>query len=467
MNPVDFPNYELLSPDSTLVDPHNWTITGGSTIHGVLADESDSTFIYINNGDSTTKVGFSDPRADRGRSVKAVDFQASTGGGRQLANPTELVPSSIPAIALSFGGDIGSGLHQGTLLSADGLALLASDLNAMTLQWTTANNTYFVPQYQMNKVRARIWYAAKSLVLWRPITIAGSNSFRSIAYGNDVLVASRSASSSSTSNSFATSADGITWTSRSGGSNNKQYQSLAFGNGVFVAIQNAGGTATLYSADGINWSGATGIDKVITSVCFGNGVFVAIANTGTQNARAFTSTDGQTWTPRTTPNDTYALWNVIAYANGKFCAVGQQSDGIQKVMTSTDGISWTLTDISSTTGPYLLLATDGSRFVGSNGPDAYYSTNGTSWTRVINAFPGLGLGSIMHDGTSFVCVGTSAIPRILAYRSSDGVTWTAATDQLMISGGAYGYTGNGAMTYLNGRYLIAGGSQIYASQELT
>lgn len=477
MNPIIFNNFELLVPDSTITNT-GWTLTGAATAHAALADESDSTYVQANGGAGgyTLKVGFADPIADLGRTVKAIEFTGNLGGiigGVTYPSSLTLAPSS-----LTTGATVPSNLaeaidnlnptgFQSQLIGADGTAVSLSDMTGLTLQFTGALDTYNSPIYRVGKLRAKVWYAASALVLWRPITIpSGSTLLFSVAYGNSTFVASGTPTGVNNT-AFATSSDGITWTARSGGANSKTYNHLAFGNGVFVALCSAS-TDALYSTDGISWSTAAGINKTIKSVCFANGTFVAISGSGTQTARAFTSTDGATWTARTTPNVDIS-WRYIAYANGVYCGIGDDGGGTPYVMTSSDGTTWTLTDETSTGLPNV-HAGSSSRFVGVKVRDSYYSTNGTSWTKVTNAFPSRYTAQmVVHDGTRFIAFGTYSgsgplLP--LVYVSSDGSSWSAVTNQTMTS-----ISGTPAVTtcmvYQGGRYYLVGGDKLRVSQELT
>jgi hypothetical protein len=116
-----------------------------------------------------------------------------------------------------------------------------------------------------------------------------------------------------------TSADGITWTSRTSGSNFPLY-GVTYGNGTFIAVglgvPISGGTI-LTSADGITWTLRTsGTSNSLYGVTYGNGTFIAVGYYGT----ILTSTDGITWTARTSGSN-FTLYGVT-YGNGTFIAVG-------------------------------------------------------------------------------------------------------------------------------------------------
>jgi photosystem II stability/assembly factor-like uncharacterized protein len=90
---------------------------------------------------------------------------------------------------------------------------------------------------------------------------------------------------------------------------------VTYGNNIFVAVGDNG--TILTSTDGVSWTRRTSpTTQGLYSVTYGNGLFVAVGNNGT----ILTSTDGVNWTQRTsgTSNDLYG----VTYGNGIFVAVG-------------------------------------------------------------------------------------------------------------------------------------------------
>jgi hypothetical protein len=78
-------------------------------------------------------------------------------------------------------------------------------------------------------------------------------------------------------------------------------------------------------------------------VTYGNGTFVAVGNTGAIQ----TSSDGTTWTNRTTANTNQQ--NGVGYGNGTFVAVGDNG----AIQTSIDnGITWTNRTTANTNQQY-------------------------------------------------------------------------------------------------------------------
>jgi len=119
------------------------------------------------------------------------------------------------------------------------------------------------------------------------------------------------------------------------------WQSICFGNGRFVAVGNSGTDRVAYYEDG-TWVRVTPpADNQWMGVCFGDGLFVAVAADGTATQRVMTSSDGETWTLRTTPSIGAGQWFDVTWGDGLFVAIAAVG-GDQNVMTSPDGINWTI-----------------------------------------------------------------------------------------------------------------------------
>ena len=140
----------------------------------------------------------------------------------------------------------------------------------------------------------------------------------------------------------AYSSNGIDWkhTLLSNPTYSNQYLSITSGNNLFVAV-GQGGTISnriITSSNGITWTPRTSPNENLwTSIVWGNNQFVAVSKTGTSN-RVMTSPDGITWTQKTTPAD--SNWTSVAFGNNIFVAVA--SSGTEgRVMRSSDmGETW-------------------------------------------------------------------------------------------------------------------------------
>ena len=140
---------------------------------------------------------------------------------------------------------------------------------------------------------------------------------------------------------YATSPDGITWTSRTlpAVTNQYGYDRIAYGNGLFVLgiTNNPSGVYT--SPDGINWTlrSLPGVQPYgVSAALYVNGLWFLFRPTGqAQVANYFTSPEGITWTARGNPAGTATPITDIVYGDGRYlmCAGGG-------LYVSSDGISW-------------------------------------------------------------------------------------------------------------------------------
>lgn len=139
--------------------------------------------------------------------------------------------------------------------------------------------------------------------------------------------------------SYATSPDGITWTSRTFSS--RAVVSMATGNGVLIATSVI--SSVWYASRSTN--GGISFSEVALPVsgsgnyfvAYGNGVFVAVKGS-TSNSIAAVSTDyGQTWIQTAMP--VASTWVEVTH-NGKiFVAISGSSSTV--AATSPDGFNWT------------------------------------------------------------------------------------------------------------------------------
>lgn len=107
------------------------------------------------------------------------------------------------------------------------------------------------------------------------------------------------------------------------------YRAVLFADSLFVAVGDGGAIKT--SADGITWTSRTsGTSENLVGVLYANSLWVAYGGAGT----ILTSTNGTTWTART--SNVANRLNKIVYRNSTFVGVGV--GGV--LTTSSDGTTW-------------------------------------------------------------------------------------------------------------------------------
>jgi len=202
---------------------------------------------------------------------------------------------------------------------------------------------------------------------------------------------------------------------------------IAYGNSLFVAVSNTSSNVYAYSSDGKTWtSGTFPASKSMRSIVYGNGYFVACGS----NYTVFTSTNGTTWssyngTINYTPN-------VVGYGNVSgttptfvmayyYTNVGNYS--------TNNGASWTACTLPATDywlgcdfgGGYFVMTTGGV-----TGTNNIYSSNGTTWT-LGGAYPTAGqFRRVSYGNGVFVTVDGSNLG-LSMYSSNNGVSWTSGT----------------------------------------
>jgi hypothetical protein len=175
---------------------------------------------------------------------------------------------------------------------------------------------------------------------------------------------------SSTSGVETTNGAG-TWTART--ITSKIWAALCDTGSLIVAVNStgSGGDGAMYSTDGITWTDSTACQDETWRDCATNGTIVVASG---QGGEISTTTDGDTWTART--SNASSDLRVIEYGNGIFMACSST-----EIITSTDGITWTALSANSYPSPLVdkLMYCDGV-WVCTNASGCHTSINdGVDW----------------------------------------------------------------------------------------
>lgn len=228
---------------------------------------------------------------------------------------------------------------------------------------------------------------------------------------------------------IATSADGISWTTRTAPGGVQGLQAVAANSSLFVAV---GGISTGYiitSPDGITWTSRTSpFAAAVTPISVVWGSAFSLWVIGTADGKIATSPDGITWTTRTSPfGGTDGLYAIAAGAG-----VVVLASTLGPIASSNDGITWTLRTANFGSINFTSIAYSSAlhRFVGvgwnTGGSDAEsyaVSDDGISWRRASSPFTGLTLSSasVCWDGTQFLSLSSNGSLGL----SFDGLVWSS------------------------------------------
>lgn len=204
--------------------------------------------------------------------------------------------------------------------------------------------------------------------------------------------------------------------------------SVVWDGSQFLAVGNQQGYS---STDGITWSlfSISGGFN-LQDIAWNGQIFVAVGVNGA-NGSIVSSPDGITWTVRSFPTTSRALYGVV-WGGDKFVAVGNEL-----FLASSDGITWT--DV--TPGGYTTYAVtyNGSTFVAA-GTVVMTSHNGTAWTFRGNVPNFNDVSGIASNGSRLIVTGASGR---ISTSDDNGVSWTSRSTPS--SSDLYGITGNNNM----------------------
>jgi hypothetical protein len=332
--------------------------------------------------------------------------------GVNITGNIRLMPNNTERIRITNGGNVGiNNTNPNYLLDIGGNANFTGSITAnnfignvitagyswnliqpndSTKVWCIAyGNGIFVACFESSQLK----YSYDGINWINGFAAGGYTRGIQICFGNGIFIILTLYYSGQTANYYFlfVSADAINYRTINLGTLTNNMTNLCYGNNTFVIVCNGGTNRVLTSKDGVNWSASVSnvtsgstFDSSWNSVCYGNGQFVAVANAGNSantTKRSMTSTDGYTWTIKTTPADN--SWNSVCYANGLFVAVG--ASGSQRVMTTngTSTNSWTLVSTGETTETWKSICYGNGQFVAVADTGNYRimtSINTTNWT---------------------------------------------------------------------------------------
>jgi hypothetical protein len=213
------------------------------------------------------------------------------------------------------------------------------------------------------------------------------------------------------------------------------------------------------ASTGYTWTGRAISASNILKVAYNGSLFVAGGSSGV----LLTSTNGTTWTSRTSGFGSNGVFAIIYNTSAALWIIGGDNGSLA---TSPDGVTWTLRTSNMSTNQINDFADSGSTIVGvgrgggsTNTGGIIYSTNGTTWTRKSQT-PTIGTSynSVVYNGTNWV-VGANNSTNNYLYASDPSSTWTA------------GQTGNnGTVTFIawdGTRHIIVESTEYYYSTSTT
>lgn len=321
---------------------------------------------------------------------------------------------------------------------ATGTYYTSPDGVTWTLRYSTGENMTSVVGNSTTRViasreKAVGFYSTDSGATWNASTTHPTTAIQHIAFGGGRFVGIGYNVSNS---SYST--DGITW--YAGGTVSNSYNtSIAYGNGAFAIVGNGGYIAS--GTNGSSWTArASGVTANLTHVIYAGGKFVAVGTSNATIPTVLTSTDGTTWTIRTTglPTDSSSAYWVYHNGTTFFLNVA----GI--IYTSTDAVTWSLAGTSNISLQFFTyVGVIGTTLYGISNGLLYSSTNGYTWSPIAN--------NAKLDYLSAYGSELYGVRRGLGRSVDNGTTWTLVNKAIKAQGEYEGWR-------LSGGTFIAGDS---------
>jgi hypothetical protein len=300
---------------------------------------------------------------------------------------------------------------------------------------------------------------------WSPVESGLRLDFTSVTWAGNQLVA-LARPLSLTTDSLATSPDGLTWTGRTA---NMQLHAVAWMDTQYVAVgtassrreTNAYRPSAMISKDGVAWNPSA--YDAGCSVCTR---FMDVVWTGSrlvavgEVAEIATSRDAVTWNTAIPSSGGRVVGSVnhVVWTGSRLVAFGSQAKGggfpgqDHYITTSLDGAVWERLGEFTTLVPNAVIWT-GSQVVAVGGEYVWRSPDGLVWsTRRIA--PGRNLVSVAWTGNRYVAF-ASGTPSAI-FHSQDGAAWA----EKPFAGGMAGLAWTGKRLV-----AVGGGGKVFVSEE--
>lgn len=245
-----------------------------------------------------------------------------------------------------------------------------------------------------------------------------------------------------------TTVDNINFNKFQYGTGSIQYGSVAFGNNLYIATvgtstPSTSGNTMLYSSNnGVSWTGIRPFEHYSTCAAFANNLWVATGkNFNTSGNTIITSTNGTSWTSR---SSYFTIAHHVAFGNNLWVASGHGN--FKKIITSPDGTTWTPRDISGSTAQYGILYRNNIWVAIGDGIST--SPDGINWSsRVPNMTfqTSIAYGKDGSGNNIFVVCGQTGNSVVT---SSDGITWTGRSNAFQ--------NNTFSVVYANNKWVVFG-----------
>lgn len=295
-----------------------------------------------------------------------------------------------------------------------------------TIAAVARNGSTFVALTEENLIPGRRVLRSTDGYAWSHPAYTGSPPAGDILFGNSLFVAVGDSPVQ-----VATSADGITWTTRLQCFACPDLYAVAWSGSAFVAVGEGG--LVRRSADGITWTApatapviGAGALSNLRSVAGDGARFAAVGmDHATLKGAIYRSADGGvTWTTASvTPVSDFEFLKVV-WDGTRFLATSNAGAGSQGVWTSSDGASWT--HLTSNFVEHLTPAGSGA-YIGTNGVGSMRtSSDVVNWTNRYD-FVHDSITDIlwMQDRGEYLVTASAADSRGFIATSSDAITWHA------------------------------------------